>query len=41
MTHKPAPHQKPRWLYPLVYVGLLLLTLLPLYTALPYDPRDT
>ncbi|HWQ82935.1 MAG TPA: hypothetical protein VN363_00120 [Anaerolineales bacterium] len=30
-----------KWFYPLVYFFLFLISALPPYTALPYDPRDT
>jgi hypothetical protein len=30
-----------KWFYPLVYVLLLIISMLPLITEIPYDPRDT
>ncbi len=30
-----------KWFYPLVYFALVVISLLPLYTEAPYDPRDT
>jgi hypothetical protein len=30
-----------RWFYPLVYFGLIILSMLPPITEAPYDPRDT
>lgn len=41
MTHEPAPRRKRRWLYPLVYLVLLLISIWPPYTSVPYDSRNT
>lgn len=30
-----------KWFYPLVYLALVIIAFLPLYTERPYDPRDT
>jgi hypothetical protein len=30
-----------KWFYPLVYFILIVISLIPPYTTLPYDPRDT
>lgn len=30
-----------KWFYPLVYFVLVVIAFLPLYTAVPYDPRNT
>lgn len=30
-----------KWFYPLVYFVLVVISFLPLYTTVPYDPRDT
>jgi hypothetical protein len=30
-----------KWFYPLVYFTLLVISFLPLYTQIPYDPRNT
>jgi hypothetical protein len=30
-----------RWYYPLVYIGLIVISMLPPITETPYDPRDT
>jgi drug/metabolite transporter superfamily protein YnfA len=30
-----------RWLYPVIYIGFILISMLPLYTEKPYLPQDT
>lgn len=30
-----------KWFYPLVYIGLIVISILPPITDTPYDPRDT
>ena len=30
-----------KWFYPVVYFALVVIAFLPLYTTLPYDPRNT
>lgn len=30
-----------KWFYPLVYFGLILLSMLPPFTEIPYDPQNT
>ncbi len=37
---KPPLTQR-KWFYPLVYFLLVVIAFLPLYTAVPYDPRNT
>jgi hypothetical protein len=31
----------PKWFYPLIYLALVIIAFLPLYTERPYDPRET
>lgn len=30
-----------KWFYPLIFVGLAIISMLPAYTQIPYDPRST
>jgi hypothetical protein len=29
------------WIYPLVYIGLIIISFLPPITEISYDPQDT
>lgn len=30
-----------KWIYPLAYIGLVVISMLPVYTKIPYDPRNS
>ncbi|RCK72560.1 MAG: hypothetical protein ANABAC_1908 [Anaerolineae bacterium] len=40
-TSNPLPLTERKWFYPLIYFLLVIVAFLPLYTEIPYDPRQT
>jgi len=42
MTSEDKTRQKkPKWLYPVVYLLFVIITFLPLYAEMPYEPQNT